>query len=173
MAATAQDLSATSSEADQESPRAEMLLRGMHKVFSHDLPNQMVALQSLLQLLSLEEAGRLSEDGREYVRRSQSASRRASEMVRFLKEMGRLNVFVPKTETIALANMARELQGELQRLHPHREFAFEWHWSAATITGDTRAFLQAIVELIGGLLASGNDTCRIQASSCAQLERIA
>ena len=164
MAAT-QGLSTTLTEADPGSPRADMLLRGMHKVFSHDLPNQMVALQSLLQLLSLEESGRLSDDGREYVRRLQSASRRAGEMVRFLKEMGRLNALVPKTETIELASMARELQGELQRLHPNREFDFEWNWSVTTIPGDLRAYLQAIVELTSSLLSSASKRCRFTADS--------
>src|SRR6266542_384953 len=53
--------------------KAERLLRSMHKVFSHDLPNQMVVLQSLLQLLRQEEAQNLTDDGREYVRRLQNA----------------------------------------------------------------------------------------------------
>jgi hypothetical protein len=135
------------------------------------LPNQFVALQSLLQLLSLEESARLSEAGREYVRRLQGASLRAGDMVRFLKEMGRLNVFVPRRETITLATMARELQGELQRLHPNRQFAFEWRWGVTTMTGDSRACLQAIVELASGVVSNAEQRCRFTADSSADAEQ--
>ena len=58
---------------------SDRLLRGMQKVCSHDLPNQIVVLQSLLQMLQLEEADRLSPDGRDYVRRLQKVTRRTAE----------------------------------------------------------------------------------------------
>src|ERR1700722_1352605 len=120
------------------STRSDRLLRGMHRVFSHDLPNQMVALQSLLQLLSADEAGHLTKEGQEYVRRLHSATLRACEQVRFLKEMGRINACAARAETIALATLARELQGELQQKHPHTAFTFDWHWDAPSVIGDVR-----------------------------------
>ena len=58
---------------------SDHLLRAMHKVFSHDLPNQMVVLQSLLHLLDQEESARLSDKGREYVRRLLNATKRGGE----------------------------------------------------------------------------------------------
>ena len=97
--------------------RSDRLLRSMQKVIRHDLPNQMVALVSLLQLLSAEETTRLSADGREYVRRLQNATVRASEMLRFLKQMEQLNSFVPRLEKISVPPLARELQGERRGLH--------------------------------------------------------
>ncbi len=154
-------------EVNAHAARAERLLDGMHKVFRHDLPNQMLALQSLLQLLELEESARLSDDGREYVRRLQNAARRASEMVRFLKEMSRLNAFTAKAEPISLEVLARELQGELQRLHPAREFAFEWQWHAPTVVGDGRVLVQAILELCAATAPAASKLCRVQAHSKA------
>ena len=143
--------------------RSDQLLRDMHKVVSHDLPNQMVVLQSLLQMLDLEESAQLSDDGREYVRRLLNATGRASDMVRFLKEMGRLNTFTCRTETIPLIALARELQGELQRLYAERHFEFDWKWHVPTIVGDTRVYLQAILELFAGLLHLHTKTCRVSA----------
>src|SRR5262245_42244724 len=68
--------------------RAERLLAAMHKVFSHDLPNQLVVIQSLLGLLG-DEASRLSDEGRDMLRRIGAAAGRAGDMVYFLKDMAR------------------------------------------------------------------------------------
>lgn len=145
--------------------RADRMLDNMHKAISHDLPNQMVALQSLLQLLNQEESDRLSDDGREYVRRLQNAARRASELVRFLKELGRLNGFTLKIETIELSRWSRELQGEMQRVLPAKEFTFEWQWHTPSLTADSRVLMQAVVELCTGFLATSGNPCRVRATS--------
>jgi light-regulated signal transduction histidine kinase (bacteriophytochrome) len=145
--------------------QADQLLRVVQKVLSHDLPNQMVILQSLLQLLNEEESARLSGDGREYVRRLLNATKRASEMVRFLKEMGRVSAFTSKSETISLSALVRELQGELQRLHPAKQFEFDWQWKTPAIRGDARVFLQAILELFAGFLYPQSMSCRVSARS--------
>jgi light-regulated signal transduction histidine kinase (bacteriophytochrome) len=145
--------------------RSDRLLLGMQKVFGHDLPNQMVVLQSLLQLMAEEESPRLSDDGREYVRRLQNATKRASDMVRFLKEMARLNALTPQSGTITLAALARELQGELQQLHSATRFEFDWHWIVPAILGDPRVYLQAILELCAGLLSPNSKRCRVSATS--------
>jgi light-regulated signal transduction histidine kinase (bacteriophytochrome) len=144
--------------------RSDQLLRGMHKVVSHDLPNQMVVLQSLLHFLN-EESAQLSDDGREYVRRLVNATRRANDMVRFLKEMARLKKFACQSETITLATFGRELQGELQRLHPEHSFEFDWHWDVPAIVGDPRVYLHAVLELCAGLLSPHAKTCRLSANS--------
>src|SRR5260370_33622907 len=108
--------------------RSDRLLRAMHKVLSHDLPNQIVAVQGLLQLLSLEESARLSADGCEYLRRLQNAARRTAELGRFLKDMEQLGGFTIQTGPVALADLARELQGELQQRYPATQFEFNWRW---------------------------------------------
>lgn len=159
---------ATNNDAKSDDPsaaRAAALLRDMHKVIRHDLPNQMVALQSLLQLLSQEELARLSPDGQEYVGRLQHAARRASDLVRFLKEMERVVHYPARFEPIGLAALARELQGEVQRLHPQQEFTFEWQWDVPTMVGDARVLLQAIPELCGGLLSPRTQRCAVLARS--------
>ena len=145
--------------------QAERLLEHMQRIHNHDLPNQIVALQSLLQLLSFEEARNLSEDGREYVRRLQNAARRASELVRFLKDIGRLTSFQCKSETITLASLARELQGELQRQFPEIQFTFDWQWNVPAILGDPRVYLHAIVELCKALLVGHANPCTMRANS--------
>jgi light-regulated signal transduction histidine kinase (bacteriophytochrome) len=152
--------------------RSDRLLRSMHRVFSHDLPNQMVALQSLLQLLSAEEADHLTKDGREYIRRLHSATQRACEQVRFLKEMGRINICTAKAESFALSTLARELQGEMQQKHPHTEFTFEWHWETPAVTGDGRSLRLALSELLHALMGPDAKQCHVSATSRSQADKI-
>src|SRR5262249_17490878 len=94
---------------------SEEILRGMHKALAHDLPNQIVVWQGLLQLRDQDESARLGPDGREFLRRLHGAAGRTAALARFLKEMARVPALTCNTETIALDRLARELQGELQR----------------------------------------------------------
>ena len=155
------------SESEPGEARAARLLRGMHKVFSHDLPNQMVVLQSLLQMLQMEELDRLSADGQEYVERLNSAARRAGGLVRFLKEMGRLYNYEPQFEEIALAALARELRAELNQLYPAQALEYEWHWEEPTVRADHRPFYQALLGLLQGRVEMAGAACRIGAGSRA------
>ncbi len=145
--------------------QADRLLAQVHQVCSHDLPNQLVVLQSLLKLLSLEESANLGAEGREYVRRLQSATGHASGMVRFLKEMGSVKSRVARKEPIALIQLGRELQGGLRHQYPERRFAFQWDWRVPTIMGDGRLYVQAILELFAGLSHAGAEQCRLSASA--------
>ncbi|HZZ80859.1 MAG TPA: hypothetical protein VFE62_20320 [Gemmataceae bacterium] len=144
---------------------ADRWLKLMHKVCNHDLPNQLVVLQSLLKLMSLEETERLSEQGQEFLRRLQNASQHASSMVRFLKEMSGLATRAARSEPIALAELARELQGELQRRYPGRQFSFAWEWQTPKVTGDARIFAEALLEMYAGLTHADAQRSRVSATS--------
>jgi signal transduction histidine kinase len=156
---------ATSRSLTDDSNQAARLSEQLERIHNHDLPNEMVALQSLLQLLSIEEAKNLSGEGQEYLRRLQNAARRASNLVRLLKEMGRLKSYNGAAKALDLASLARELQGELQRAWPEKNLTFEWQWSTPTVFGDARVFLHAIVEIFRSLFASSAKEFLVAASS--------
>jgi len=145
--------------------RAERLLRGMQKVINHDLPNQMVVVQSLLQLLQMEELDRLSPDGREYVERLTSVARKAAGMVRFLKEMGRLQRYEPQLEDVTLAALARELRAELNQLCPDRVLEYQWDWQVPSVRADYRPLSQALIALLQGYAEGADASCVIQGTS--------
>jgi hypothetical protein len=145
--------------------QSDRIWQNTHKVVRHDLPNQIVALQSLLALLKTEEASRLSSDGQEYLRRLTNATQRASDMVRFLKEMSRIDGKTARIEAIALDSLARELQGELLQQHAKIEFVFEWQWQTPTLTADRATFLRAVVELFRCFLSGRGGRCRVSAAS--------
>jgi signal transduction histidine kinase len=151
---------------ESDAERAARLLHGMHKVFSHDLPNQMVVLQSLLQLLQMEELDGLSPDGREYVERLSSAARKAGAMVRFLKDMARLSQYQPRLETISLTALARELGAELNQLCPVQSIEYVWNWDVTETRLDYQTFYQAVLSLLQERLeAAGVTRCLVQGSS--------
>jgi light-regulated signal transduction histidine kinase (bacteriophytochrome) len=144
--------------------RFDDLLRAMHKVCHHDLPNQIAVIQGLLHFLD-EESAQLSKEGREYLARLHSATGNAGALARFLREMVKLTDFAPLVETVPLAVLGRELQGELQRRHPERTIEFACHWLAPAVSGDARVLVQALVELFAGLLPATARPCQVQASS--------
>jgi len=153
--------------------QSDRLMRGMHMVCSHDLPNQLVALQSLLQMLHAEEYERLSKDGREYVERMQNVMKRTSALARFLREMDKLHGQAAKPERLALSMVARELQGLLKQQFPDMQFAFEWQWTIPSITGDYRTFLQALAEILTWVLPSFGPECQVVGRSEARENRVA
>lgn len=148
-----------------QSNRAAHLLEHMQRIHNHDLPNEMVALQSLLQLLTLEEAKNLSGEGQEYLRRLQNAAKRASHLVRLLKEMGRVQSYDCAAEAVILGNLARELQGELHRAWPEKQLSFEWRWSTPAVFGDPRVLLHALVDTFKALYSGTGTECLVQATS--------
>ncbi len=92
--------------------RPQKILSAMHTVVSHDLPNQMVAVISLLQLVALEERQNLSAEGQELLDRLLDASGRANGLVTYLKEMARLDRYRPGYEEVSLAVLGKEFEAE-------------------------------------------------------------
>lgn len=127
--------------------RAERLLNVMHQVFSHDLPNQLVVVQSLINLLR-DEAGRLSGDGQEVLERVSVAAHRAGDMVHFLKDMARLGKMTETLEEIKLSALAREIQAELNHLLPQRDLDLQTDWHVSFLYAGRRTLHQAIVQLL-------------------------
>lgn len=141
------------------SDRADRLLRAMHKVFSHDLPNQLVVVQSLAGLMELEESDRLSPQAREYLGRLTGATQRAGKLVHFLKQMARLNTLDEPVELVYLDHLAHELQAELHQSFPDHVLAFEIQWNVPVIAAGRRSLHQALLEI----LRCGIDCCRTRA----------
>lgn len=111
------DVSA-SAPAGSGSQRAELLLQSMHGVLSHDLPNQLVVILSLIALLELEEGNRLGREGREQLRRLGLAARKASSQVHFLQEMARLRRHQEPVESLDPKYLLREVQARLTHRFP-------------------------------------------------------
>jgi len=141
----------TTMATESDTDRADHLLRVMHPVFSHDLPNQMVAMQGLLQLIEQHVSFQSGPEGREYFKRLTRVAGRAANMVQFLKEVGRLDTYERRVDEISLAKVVRQIQLELhQQMHPTAVDCI-LSGDVATVRVDARLLSLAIVEIARSL----------------------
>jgi signal transduction histidine kinase len=104
--------------------RAERVLATFQQTLNHDLPNQTVAIQGLLQVLELEEGSRLSAEGLDYVRRLSALTRRIQEMLAAMKAIVRAGSEPGIAEEVSLAELAREVAAEIKQLFPDRTVTY-------------------------------------------------
>ena len=138
----------SSAELASRSQRLERRLEIIRKAVGHDLPNQLVVIQGLLQLLVLEESSRVSAEGQEYMRRLGGASARALEMVHLLKNIMRVGTQPEKGEAISLKELAGEVAAEIKQLSPGTVIEYHFSRDAQDVTAGRVNVHQAL----GGLL---------------------
>jgi signal transduction histidine kinase len=141
------------SPASPEGPaRAERLLGDMQRSINHDLPNQMVAILGLLQVLELEEQGRLSPEGRDYLRRLAAITRRVQETLTLLRAIGRAAADAGPAENVTLADLARDAAAEVRQQPPARAITCPLQLQAPTVRVCRRSLQRAVVGLIRAAL---------------------
>ena len=91
---------------------AGRLIAAMHQTCSHDLPNQVVALHSLINLLEMDESENLDATGRDYLARLKHVAEKMGSLADFLKELARLPGAAVVRERIDLGQLVRELAAE-------------------------------------------------------------
>ncbi len=92
----------------RDAARRQRLLAACRKGLNHDLTNQLVAFQGLLQLLAHDEADHLSITGQDYVRRLLGVAQRTQSLARLLRDLSRLGDGPPRSELLALPELAEE-----------------------------------------------------------------
>jgi signal transduction histidine kinase len=95
--------------------RLERLLDGCRRGLNHDLANQLLPLQGLLQLLESEESERLSPTGKDYLRRLLGVAERTQALARTLRELAQLRADSPRAELVALPELAEEVFADVPR----------------------------------------------------------
>jgi light-regulated signal transduction histidine kinase (bacteriophytochrome) len=152
---------------------ARRLLEAMRPVCSHDLPNQAVALQSLLQLFAWDEAAQLSPQGREYFERLQSIANKTFALSQHLKELARLLRYEPRSETLTFAVVVDDVRAETQRADPECRWTWQCRWGHDSFRADRRLVQQALVQLLrvartrlAGAMPAVDMESRIGADQC-------
>jgi light-regulated signal transduction histidine kinase (bacteriophytochrome) len=115
---TPQKVSARTEPTVEAADQSARLLGHLRRVLSHDLGNQLVAVQGLLQVLQLEEEARLSADSQDYLNRATAACRRAQTMIQALKELAHIGSEKAPREALRLDELAREIVAEVKALRP-------------------------------------------------------
>lgn len=126
---------------------AERLLAALYTSCSHDLPNQILSLQSLIHLISMEEALGLNAEGLEYLARLKSVAERIAGLSDFQKAIVRLSRTTPRPRAIDLGEMFREFQAESRKVIRTR-LAWELHLASPPIWADH----SLVYPSLGGLI---------------------
>jgi two-component system C4-dicarboxylate transport sensor histidine kinase DctB len=127
--------------------QAGQLLACVQKVAGHDLPNRLVAIQGLLELLLIEEADRLSPEGHQLVQRVQVATRRAHALTQALEQLCRSWTEQP-AETLSLYEMARETGARINQLYSDRVIEYDWPEPAFQLTVPRRGLELVLFHLV-------------------------
>lgn len=130
--------------------RAHRLLQGMHQVCSHDLPNQSVALESLLHLFVMDEADQLSPQAREYLQRLQSVAHKIAGMAQYLRDLIRMDRHQPDVGEIAFERLVNDLKAELHRQLPEHAFTWNTQFGVSGAVADRRLVVPAMIALVHG-----------------------
>jgi hypothetical protein len=99
---------------DPQTTAAQRLLAAMHATCSHDLPNQILALQSLVHLMEIDDALPAGAEGHEYFRRLKAVTEKKAGLTDFLKALARLARYAPQPREIVLRELFRELEVEMR-----------------------------------------------------------
>jgi K+-sensing histidine kinase KdpD len=128
--------------------RAERVLACYRPAVGHDLPNLLVAIQGLLQLMNLEEGDRLSGTGRDYLRRLAATTQRAQDMVRLLRDVALAGDAPVPAERVSLAEMLREVTAEMKQLYPACTIGYDLGIQVPVVMAPRRVLHQALVQLL-------------------------
>jgi K+-sensing histidine kinase KdpD len=140
--------------------RAERILTWYGPVLGHDLPNLLVAILGLLQVLELEDGQRLSDDGKDYLRRIADTAHRAQDMVRLLKDIGRAGEEAGPVERVAVADLFHELATEMKVLFPARRMEYDFSVQAPEVAVPRRLLHRALAQLLRQVVLAGPPACQ-------------
>jgi signal transduction histidine kinase len=157
--------SAPAASIERRLARAERILTCFQKSLGHDLPNQLVALQGVLQVLELEEGSRLSAEGRDYLKRLGDISRRLRETITTLRAIGRAAAETGPAEEVSLTELAREAAAEVKQLLPGRAITYHLRFQGTAVKTYRRPLQRAVVELVRALTQDAAEPVHVHLGS--------
>jgi PAS domain S-box-containing protein len=115
---------------------------------SHDLRAPLRAINGLCRLLREQHGTRVGEEVTHYLARIERGSHRMGEIIEGLLRLAQASRLKPRFETFDLAELAREVAGDLQVLQPERSVQFEIQ-APLHCSGDRQLLRTALENLLG------------------------
>lgn len=140
--------------------RGAIVLASLRPLLHHDLPNQLVALHGLLQMLRIEEQAHLSAEGREFLDRLLALSERLQQVLTGIRSLSKLLWESAVPERIPLSDLIREVAATTRQLFPARSLTYHLTVSLNEVWGIRRHLASLLVELVR-LLAQAGETARV------------
>jgi hypothetical protein len=126
---------------------AERLVAAMHAVCSHDLPNQILSLQSLINLIDMDAVIPAGAAGHEYLTRLKKVTEKTVAMSDFLKAMVRLASHTPQPCALTVHELFRELVAEAKSA-----LDVPLAWDVRKLSGNVWADRDLVYSSLGDLL---------------------
>ncbi len=143
--------------------QADRLLREMHKLCCHDLPNQIVVAQTLLQLFLDDETQRLDAEGVESLQRLTRLLAGAASMTRVLRELVKLADQESKPELLDWKLLARDWRAKIAERFAGRDISLQTFWDVPSARGVANAITGAILEFLSISIAEGTEPVIVKA----------
>ncbi len=157
-------------ESISSATRAERILAAIHLTCSHDLPNQLLSLKSLLHLVALEEG--VPPSLLEYLARLNTVADKTGHQIEFLRDAVRLSRHTPRIEDLHVSALLQELKARIRTMLPAVTLEWEIRLQSEVIPGDYDLVLQGLTDLVSLLAGplSNRDGVVMVASTPGTLE---
>lgn len=140
------ELEARVHERTAELERANKDLESFSYSISHDLRAPLRAINGFAQILTSEEAHKLSDDGREMLTRIARAATKLGDLIDDVLEYSRTGRLAQTIEDVDMEQIARRIAGEFSAVYPRAEIHVG---SLPTVRGDPTMLRQVLENLIG------------------------
>jgi two-component system, OmpR family, sensor kinase len=144
--------------------RKEWLLACYQQALGHELPNRLLGIQGLAQLVLGDEAGRLSPGGRELLQRLADLAGRTQRLVRAAAEIGRLDRDPGPPEPVPLTEVVAEAVAEVKLLFNRPPVEYSIQQFMPTVVVPRRALYAVLRQLLQ------NATRAVRANPAARVE---
>jgi len=136
---------------------------------SHDLRAPLRAIHGFSQILQEDYGKRLDDEGRDYLRRVCTNTKRMGELIDDLLNLSRISRHQLDISTVSLTDLAREISEALQRQNPERQVRFEIQ-ADVSAQGDISLLRIMLVNLLGNAwkYTSKSDNVQIRFGRCRQ-----
>ncbi|HEX2834205.1 MAG TPA: ATP-binding protein [Thermoanaerobaculia bacterium] len=138
-------------------------LEGFAYAVSHDLRAPLSSVDGFAQALNDEYAGRLDDEGREYLSWILEGCRQMRELIEGMLEMARLTRAELSHDDVDLSSIARSVADQLQQQAPERQVRFEIR-DGARVIGDARLLRSVLENLMNNAFkfTRGRNDARIE-----------
>jgi light-regulated signal transduction histidine kinase (bacteriophytochrome) len=156
---------------DRERRRRDLLdqlLACYQQALGHKLPNQLITIGGLTNLLEHELKDKLDAETRGFLERLVAAARETGDLMRTFADLGRLCRADEPSVSVELAEAVREATAVVKVLYPQRQIEYHLQREMPTVIVPRRPLHLAVLHLLRLIGAEGATAVRITAETTPQ-----
>lgn len=128
--------------------RAQAILKSFEPLINHDLPNMIVALKGLLQMLHAECGEQMSDAGNDYLCRLMHVAGRLQVAVSLMRAINKVAAKDALPEPVCVGDILREAAAAAKPALTGKQLHFHSVLRCGSVTAPQQLLLQALTELV-------------------------